>query len=275
MTQSIESFIETIVRKTITEKFADTNIIDSKRRTVIAANWKMNMSLETAGSLITQLADTTYSNTVVVCPPYPYLYPVKLLLNQSTSNIQLGGQNVHEEDKGAHTGDISAEMLKDVGCEHVIIGHSERRMIGETDELVNNKVVKALEKKLTPIICIGETAEQYDQGLTKEVVSSQIQTALTGVTDLSDIVIAYEPVWAIGTGKSATAEQAQDIHEYIRSTIEKSHGVLADEVPILYGGSVKAKNAEEFSKMKDIDGVLVGGASLNAEEFKSIIQAFA
>jgi triosephosphate isomerase (TIM) len=275
MTQSIESFIETIVRKTISEKFADTSVNGNKRRTVIAANWKMNMTLESAGALITQLADSAYSDTVVVCPPSPYLYPVKLLLNQSGSNIQLGGQNVHEEDKGAHTGDISAEMLKDVGCEYVIIGHSERRMIGETDELVNKKVVKALEKKLTPIVCIGETAEQYEQGLTKEVVSSQIQEALNGVTDISNIVIAYEPVWAIGTGKSATAEQAQDIHEYIRTTLEKAYGILADEVPVLYGGSVKANNAQQFSSMNDIDGVLVGGASLKAEEFKAIIQAFA
>jgi triosephosphate isomerase (TIM) len=275
MTHSIESFIENIVRKTITEKFADTTVHGNGRKTVIAANWKMNMNLETAGSLLAELAEESYSDTVVVCPPYPYLYPMNLLLQQTQSNIQLGAQNVHEMDKGAHTGDISADMLNDVGCEYVIIGHSERRMIGESDEQVNAKVLKTLEKGLTPIVCIGETAQQYEQGLTNEVVASQIQTALSSVTDIEKLVIAYEPVWAIGTGKSATAQQAQEVHEYIRSTLEHSHGMLADDVPILYGGSVKANNAKEYASMKDIDGVLVGGASLKADEFKAIIQAFA
>jgi triosephosphate isomerase (TIM) len=275
MTQTIESYIESIVRKTITEIYADTSIADNNRRTIIAANWKMNMNLQSASSLLSQLADEKYNGTVVVSPPFPYLYPMKCILDSKNSNIHLGGQNLHQADKGAHTGDISGEMLVDVGCDYVIIGHSERRSIGETDQLINKKVQKALEKGLTPILCIGETAEQYEQGITNEVVSKQIEQALDGVTDISTIVIAYEPVWAIGTGKSATPELAQNVHAFIRSTLELSYGMQANATSILYGGSVKAANAAEYAAMNDIDGVLVGGASLKADEFKSIIRAFA
>ena len=242
------------------------------RRKVIAGNWKMNMLPNEAMDFVNTLAPLVKDtkNEVIVCVPFTDLFYT--LLTAQDTNIHVGAQNMHWEESGAYTGEVSADMLKSINVEYVIIGHSERRQyFNETDETVNLKVKTALSKGLKPIICVGETLEQKEQGKTIEVITSQISKALENLTeaDLSNIIVAYEPIWAIGTGKTATSEDANNSIKEIRNEIKSKFGT--DDVTILYGGSVKPENARELFTMSDIDGGLVGGASLNALEFNKIV----
>lgn len=245
------------------------------RKKLIAGNWKMNMLPNEAIKYIEELSGLVKNtdNEVALLVPYTDLF-YSLLTVQGT-NIKVGAQNMHYEEIGAFTGEVSAEMIKCIGCEYVVIGHSERRQyFNETDESVNKKVKKALEKELKPILCVGETLEQRESGNTKEIITNQTRLGLAGIKneDISKVIIAYEPIWAIGTGKTATSIDANDSIKAIRNEIEKIYGKdISEKVIILYGGSVKSSNSKELFEMSDIDGGLVGGASLNAEEFSKII----
>jgi triosephosphate isomerase (TIM) len=249
------------------------------RKKVIAGNWKMYNDPEASAKLINELkADLENANincTVIVCPPFTSLGMASSLLKGS--EIKLGAQNMHFEGQGAFTGEISASMLKGSGCEYVILGHSERRTIfKETDDLINMKIKKALSSGLLPVFCIGETLEERENGVTNDVLSKQVREGLQDLNeeDIKKIIIAYEPVWAIGTGKTASPQQAQDAHSFIRSLIkEKYNSSAADNIIIQYGGSVKPDNAAELLNQSDIDGALVGGACLKAESFIAIIKA--
>lgn len=245
------------------------------RRKVIAGNWKMNMLPGEAINCIDELAKLVKDteNEVVLCVPYTDLF-YGLLTAQNT-NIKIGAQNMHWEKSGAYTGEVSGEMLKAIGVEYVIIGHSERRQyFAETDETVNKKLKAALSYELKPIVCVGETLEQREAGKTEEIITSQTRLALEGLTkeQVKATIIAYEPIWAIGTGKTATSEDANNSIKAIRTEISKIYGKeVAEEVIIQYGGSVKSSNAKELFTTSDIDGGLVGGASLKAEEFAKIV----
>ena len=246
------------------------------RRKVIAGNWKMNMLPNEAINFIETLAlevkDTEHE--VILCVPYTDLFYA--LLTAQGTNIKIGAQNMHYEEKGAYTGEISGKMLKSIGVEYVIIGHSERRQyFNETDETVNKKVKAAFNNQLKPIVCVGETLEQREAGETFKIITKQTELALEGLTNeqLENTIIAYEPIWAIGTGKTATKEDANNAIKEIRNKIAEIYGQnVANGVIIQYGGSVKSTNAKELFEMSDIDGGLVGGASLNAEEFSKIIK---
>lgn len=247
------------------------------RKIFVAGNWKMNLDRETSISLAKALKEQVGDVddiTLGVAPPFVYLPDVCDILGDTT--IGVGGQNMCTEPEGAFTGEISGPMLLDVGCEYVILGHSERRHVyGESDELVNEKVQKALEFGLKPIICVGEKLEQRQAGDMKAVVSRQVEAALDGVSkdQMDAITMAYEPVWAIGTGETATPEQAQEVHELIRCMVGDFYDSnIADDMVIQYGGSVKPHNAEELLSQTDVDGALVGGASLTAENFVPIIE---
>lgn len=242
------------------------------RRKVIAGNWKMNMLPNDTIDFINALEPNVKESDseIIICVPFTDLF-YAISFCQGT-NIHVGAQNVFYEDSGAYTGEVSAQMLKCINTEYVIIGHSERRKyFAETDEIVNKKVHKAIENGLKPIICVGETLEEREQGKAIEKITSQISEALKGLTkeNLENIIIAYEPIWAIGTGKTATKEDANEAIKAIRSKINEQFGT--DDITILYGGSVKPENANELFQMSDIDGALVGGASLKASSFKAII----
>ena len=243
------------------------------RKAIIAGNWKMNntaaQGVELVEALKPLVADAECD--VVVCVPFTDIPAVSKAL--AGSNIRLGAQNVHFAEKGAYTGEISADMLKEYGVEYVIIGHSERRQyFGETDETVNKRMHAALAAGLIPIVCIGESLEERETGKTEAVLDVQIREGLKGLDDVSKIVIAYEPVWAIGTGKTATAEQANETIGFIRKTLaEVFCPVCAEKVRIQYGGSMNAKNCKELMAMPEIDGGLIGGASLKAEDFSVIV----
>ncbi len=245
------------------------------RKKVIAGNWKMNKLPNEAMNFISELAPLVKSaeNEVVLCVPYTDLF--YSLLHVQDTNIKIGAQNMHYEESGAYTGEISGEMLKSIGVEYVIIGHSERRAyFGETDETVNKKLKKALSLGLKPIVCIGESLEQRESGEAKDIVTMQTKLALEGLESdaVEKTIIAYEPIWAIGTGKTATKEDANETIKWIREEIEKIYGKkVSDSVIILYGGSVKSSNAKDLFEMSDIDGGLVGGASLDAQELAKII----
>ena len=245
------------------------------RRKVIAGNWKMNMLPNEAINFIQQLEPLVKDtkNEVILCVPFTDLFYA--LLHVQGTNIKIGAQNMHWEEKGAFTGEVSAQMLKSIGTEYVIIGHSERRQyFAETDETVNKKVKSALAVGLKPIVCVGETLEQRENGKTESIVTNQIEKALEGIEskNLENIIIAYEPIWAIGTGKTATKEEANETIAQIRKKISELYGQNeADGVIIQYGGSVKSSNAKELFEMSDIDGGLVGGASLKADEFAKIV----
>lgn len=247
------------------------------RKKVIAGNWKMFNDIPASVKLISELkkslAGLDVKADVIICPPFTSLDTAKTLIKDS--NIQLGAQNMYFEESGAYTGEISAEMLKSAGCQYVILGHSERRTIFmESDELINKKVKKAISSGLTAIFCVGETLEQRENGTTESVINKQVTVGLEGLSseDLKKVIVAYEPVWAIGTGKTATPEQAQEVHAFIRGLIGKLFtSQAAEEVVIQYGGSVKPENAATLLSQKDIDGALVGGACLKADSFTSII----
>lgn len=246
------------------------------RRKVIAGNWKMNMLPNEAIDFIQELTPLVKDtkNEVILCVPYTDLFYA--LLHVQDTNIKIGAQNMHWEEKGAYTGEVSAPMLKSIGVEYVIIGHSERRQyFAETDETVNKKIKSALAHGLKPIVCVGETLEQREAGETEKVVTNQIAKAFEGITasDLEKIIVAYEPIWAIGTGKTATKEDANATIMQIRKKLAEIYGQNeAEGVIIQYGGSVKSSNAKELFEMSDIDGGLVGGASLKAEEFSKIVK---
>lgn len=247
------------------------------RPAVIAGNWKMNKTPSETVALINEMkplvADAACD--VVLCVPFVDLAPA--VQAAAGSNIKIGAQNVHFEKSGAFTGEISADMLKEVGAEYVIVGHSERRTyFGETDVTVNKRTLAALNAGLKVIVCVGEYLEQREQGITRELVSMQTKIALGGVTpeQLKQVIIAYEPVWAIGTGKTATAQQANEVNAAIRGAVAELYGqAAADGLTIQYGGSMNAGNAEELLAQPDVDGGLIGGASLKAKDFSVIVQA--
>ena len=245
------------------------------RKKVIAGNWKMNMLPNEAINFIDKITPLVKDtkNEVILCVPYTDLFYA--LLTVQGTNIQIGAQNMHFEEKGAYTGEISAKMLKSINVEYVIIGHSERRQyFNETDETVNKKIKAAFENGLKPIVCVGETLEQRDEGTTIDIITNQTKLALEGLTDeqVANTIIAYEPIWAIGTGKTATSEDAQKAIKSIRDKICQIYGQnVSDRVIIQYGGSVKSSNAKELFEMSDIDGGLVGGASLKPDEFSKIV----
>lgn len=245
------------------------------RKKVIAGNWKMNMlpneALAFIETIIPMVKNT--ENEVILCVPYTDLF-YSLLAAQNT-NIKIGAQNMHFEENGAYTGEVSAQMLKCIGVEYVIIGHSERRQyFAETDETVNKKIKTALKHELIPIVCVGETLEQRESGKTQEIITNQTKLALEGLNtdDVKKVIIAYEPIWAIGTGKTATSDDANNSIKNIRNEIAKLYGNdIAEEIIIQYGGSVKSSNAKELFNTSDIDGGLVGGASLKPDEFAKIV----
>ena len=245
------------------------------RRKVIAGNWKMNMlpneAIEYIQNFESLVKDT--KNEVILCVPYTDLF--YCLMNAQGTNIKIGAQNMHWAENGAYTGEVSAKMLKSIGVEYVIIGHSERRAyFAETDETVNKKIKAAFENELKPIVCVGESLEQREEGKTEAIITSQTRLALEGLTEeqVKNTIIAYEPIWAIGTGKTATSEDANNSIKAIRAEIAKIYGEeVANEVIIQYGGSVKSSNAKELFTTSDIDGGLVGGASLKPDEFAKIV----
>lgn len=245
------------------------------RKKIIAGNWKMNMLPNEAINFIEELTPLVKNtkNEVIICVPYIDLFYT--LLHVQGTNIKVGAQNMHWEEKGAYTGEVSAPMLKSIGVEYVIIGHSERRQyFAETDENVNKKIKSALKYNLKPIVCVGETLEQREEGITENIIANQIKKAFEGISkeNLNNIIIAYEPIWAIGTGKTATKEQANETIKQIRNELAKNYGKNeAENVIIQYGGSVKPENAKELFEMSDIDGGLIGGASLKAKEFSQIV----
>jgi len=246
------------------------------RRSFIAGNWKMNLTRSEAVALATEIADKADASAHVdlaICPPSVYLDAVGAAIKGSP--VALGAQNVYFESNGAYTGEISTDMLRDVGCRCVILGHSERRhILGETDETVNRKVKAALAAGLMPIVCVGETLAQREAGETEKVVSTQFSASLAGLNaeEIQQVVIAYEPVWAIGTGKVATPEQAEAVHADLRNLLKTSYNAeIGAGVRIQYGGSVKPENAADLLSRENIDGALVGGASLKAESFYGIV----
>ena len=245
------------------------------RKKVIAGNWKMNMLPDETIKYIDELAKLVKDtkNEVILCVPYTDLFYA--LLTAQNTNIKIGAQNMHYEEKGAYTGEVSGKMLKSINVDYVIIGHSERRQyFNETDESVNKKVKAAFANELKPIVCVGETLGQREENKTVEIITKQVELALKGLTEaqVENTIIAYEPIWAIGTGKTATSEDANNSIKAIRNKIAEIYGQnIADRVIIQYGGSVKSKNAKELFTMSDIDGGLVGGASLEPEEFSKIV----
>lgn len=246
------------------------------RKALVAGNWKMNGDSQFINTLMEKLAAASQIDNVdlLVCPPSIYLAQVKALAAGSAINV--GAQNVSEFPNGAYTGENSLSMLQDLGCKYVILGHSERRSIfGETNETVAAKFIASVEAGLKPVLCVGESLEEREQGQTMAVVAEQINSVISasGIAKFADAVIAYEPVWAIGTGKTATPAQAQEVHAAIRALLAEEDSDIAQAMQILYGGSVNAANAEELFANPDVDGGLVGGASLKADDFITICQA--
>ncbi|HIF50316.1 MAG TPA: triose-phosphate isomerase [Thiotrichaceae bacterium] len=248
----------------------------TERQILVAANWKMNGTLETIRPLLQSVIQGVQGtkSEVVICPSSVYISELATLLQQS--EIKLGAQNVSQLEKGAYTGEVSALMLKDFGCGYVIVGHSERRALyAENDVMVAKKFMAVQKNGMTPILCVGELLEERESNCTEEVIARQLDVVieLAGIAAFENAVIAYEPVWAIGTGKTATPEQAEEVHEFIRLRLARHDNEVADIVRILYGGSVNAGNAEQLFEMANIDGGLIGGASLVAEDFLTICRA--
>lgn len=246
------------------------------RKPVISANWKMYKTVAETKDFLEKFlpkVKSVFDREIVICPPFTNLLTATLMIKDSV--VRLGAQNMYLEEKGAFTGEISPTMLKDVGCSYVILGHSERRKyFKESDEFVNKKMLVALKSGLIPIVCIGETLEEREQNKTFQVLEFQVKNSLSNLQtlDAEKVVIAYEPVWAIGTGKNATPQQAQEAHEFVRKIYAELYGsVVAEKVRILYGGSIKPENFKEIMNQKDVDGGLVGGASLEPESFYKIV----
>jgi triosephosphate isomerase len=247
------------------------------RNKVIAGNWKMNKDVFETADLINGLKKSIEKTNaeIIICPPFTSLVVAQQLLKGST--IKLGAQDVSVHDDGAYTGEISVKMLKSVGCEYVIVGHSERRQyFHESNDLINQKAKKVLASGMKSIICVGETLDEREKGITDKVITAQVKGVLAGLTqsELDRVIIAYEPVWAIGTGKTATTQQAEDVHQLIRKLVAQLYSwAVAEKLIIQYGGSVKPENAKELLNQADIDGALVGGACLKAESFSAIVGA--
>ncbi len=247
------------------------------RQSIVAANWKLNGSLEMATSLVSAInlhCQGLSGVDAIICPPYPYLSVVDQSI--TADNVFLGAQNVAQHQSGAYTGEVSAEMVKEMGCRYVIVGHSERReYYGETDTIVAEKFIQIQSAGITPILCVGESLEQREQGVMQDTIVNQVKAVINdaGISSMSNAVLAYEPIWAIGTGKTASPEQAQEVHAIIRSVIAEQSAEIAEELRILYGGSVKANNAADIFSQPDIDGGLIGGASLDADQFNAIVSA--
>ena len=246
------------------------------RNKLIAGNWKMNLTGVQIDALVNALSNQHLPANVdvLLLPAFPYLAQVKALLQGSS--LKLGAQNLCAQEPGAYTGEVSAEMLRDVGCDYVLVGHSERRaLFAESDDSVAEKFVRAMAGGLKPILCVGETLPERESGAAFAVIKRQLDAVINkcGIALFANAALAYEPVWAIGTGRTATPEQAQEVHAYLRSQVAKHSAKLAGLIQILYGGSVKGANAKELLSMADIDGALVGGASLKAADFQEIIAA--
>lgn len=248
------------------------------RKKIIAGNWKMNKVLTEANQFVEETVEKVPNNEkveAIVCAPFPFL--ASLVEKTKGSNVKIGAQNMHFAENGAFTGEVSPVMLKDLGVTHVVLGHSERReLFAETDEIVNKKAHAAFDHGLTPIVCCGETLEQREANETKDHVAKQVKEGLKGLSDqqVSETIIAYEPIWAIGTGKTASSEDANEVCAHIRNVVkEVTSGEIADKVIIQYGGSVKPANVDELLSQSDIDGALVGGASLEAESFLQLVEA--
>ena len=250
------------------------------RKKIVAGNWKMNMNLQEGIALAEEINETLVNEKpacdVIICTPFIHLASVAQILDQSV--VGLGAENCADKEKGAYTGEVSAEMVKSTGAQYVILGHSERRgYYGETPEILKEKVALALKNNLKVIFCIGESLEEREAGKQNEVVKAELEGSVFNLNEeeFKNVIIAYEPIWAIGTGKTATSEQAEEIHAYIRGIIAERYGkAVADETSILYGGSCKASNAPELFAKPDIDGGLIGGASLKAADFMGIIKAW-
>ena len=246
-------------------------------RKIVAGNWKMNMTFDQAQQLFDDILDRLEDNEiaadVIICPPFPYL-EVATDLSESEQKFAVGAQNCSSFEEGAYTGEVSAKMLRTMDVDYCIIGHSERRKyFGETDDILSQKVIRCIENSITPIFCVGELLEERETERHFEVVRQQLEKGLFHLDSdaIADIVIAYEPVWAIGTGKTATPAQAQEMHAFIRTLLKEKYGDdIADDIFILYGGSCNAKNASDLFAQPDIDGGLIGGASLKADDFVSI-----
>ncbi len=250
------------------------------RQAIVAANWKMNGNSALVDDMVLGLADVKLSPkvNVVICPSFPYLSELSQKIKAANLNevIQVGSQNVSEHESGAYTGEVSTSMLQNLGMSYVIVGHSERRSLyNETSKHVAKKVQAALTAGLTPILCIGESEQERATGQTNTVLISQLQPVIdeVGIEKFNNVVIAYEPVWAIGTGKTASSAMAQETHQFIRQFLAQHSDLVAAKVPLLYGGSVNAANCKELFAQADIDGGLIGGASLKAEQFKVICLA--
>lgn len=250
------------------------------RKNIVAGNWKMNTTLQEGVKLATEVNDALKSRTpncdVIICVPFTHLASVKAVIDDS--KLGLGAENCADKAKGAFTGEVSGAMVASTGAKYVILGHSERRQYyHETSEILKEKVALAFENDLTPIFCIGEVLEERENGTYFDVVKKQVEDALFHLSadDFKKIILAYEPVWAIGTGKTATADQAEEIHAFIRKTIANKYGNdVAEEISILYGGSCKPSNAKEIFSKTNVDGGLIGGAALKAEDFMGIVDAF-
>jgi len=251
----------------------------AKRRKIVAGNWKMNKDYAEGRDLVKDIVENLQSSEVMVilCTPYIHLYNAHVKTND-IANLAIGAQNCHQEESGAYTGEVSAAMLRSAGASFVILGHSERRAyFEESDELIGKKVKRALAHELQPIFCCGEPLEVREAGTHEALVEEQVKKALFDLSaeEFKNITIAYEPVWAIGTGKTASPEQAQEMHHHIRGLIAKKYGdKTAEATSILYGGSVKPKNAKEIFAQADVDGGLIGGASLKVDDFISIVNSF-
>ena len=246
------------------------------RKTIVAGNWKMNASKESVNSLIEGILSgmSGVSSQVIVCAPFPYLAQVETLI--SNSSLILGAQNLNVNTQGAFTGEVSADMIKDFGAQHVIVGHSERRSLyGESSAIIAEKTKAAIDAGLIPLLCVGESLEERDSGNTEAVVAEQLNAVinLLGIEAFEGIIIAYEPVWAIGTGLTASPKQAQAVHSFIRGLLADSSESIAQKTPILYGGSMNAGNAADLISCSDIDGGLIGGAALKVDDFLQICKA--
>ncbi|PXW93071.1 triosephosphate isomerase [Streptohalobacillus salinus] len=248
------------------------------RKPIIAGNWKMNKLLSDAKGFVADVKNNVPSSDsvdAIICAPYPFLY--ELVKETEGTDLKVAAQNMHYEESGAYTGEVSPAVLKDLGVTHVVLGHSERReMFNETDETVNKKAHAAFNYGLLPIVCVGETLEQREANQTMDLVAAQVKKALDGLTEaqVKETVIAYEPIWAIGTGKTATSEQANEVCTHVRKTVAEAVSAdAADAVRIQYGGSVKPANIDELLQQSDIDGALVGGASLEADSFLKLVEA--
>lgn len=249
------------------------------RKQIVAGNWKMNTlpseGVELAKNIVAHRSEVSSEVSFIVCPPFTHIALVAEALKGS--NVEFGAQNCAAEEKGAYTGEVSAQMIASLGCKYVILGHSERRQYyGETSETLNKKMVQVYANGLTPIYCVGENLSEREAGKHFDVVKQQLEEVIFNLTEeqFKNLVIAYEPVWAIGTGKTATADQAQEIHAYIREVLASKFGAAAEECPILYGGSCKPSNAAEIFAKKDVDGGLIGGAALKHADFLAIGQGF-